>query len=159
MLLNCCLAHCESKPVPFHGANFHTRMTQSITRRDVNSARGSQSPNCTRAVDRSADRSLTNIRSAVVTHPPFAVSREQMHPNGFCSGFPEPARRTATLTRETLLASMCRYCAVFKAALRAHLAEISVRPVIRRTNPIIHMKKQNYSFAIDLAHISIAKLG
>src|ERR1700686_4645971 len=50
----------------------------------------SQSPSRTRDVDRSADRSLTIIRSAVVTHPPFAVSREQMRLNGFRSVFPEP---------------------------------------------------------------------
>ena len=52
-----------------------------------------QSPSCTSAVDESADHSMTIIRSAVVTHPPFAVSREQMRPDGFRSGFPERARR------------------------------------------------------------------
>jgi len=54
---------------------------------------------------------------------------------------------------------MCRDCAVFKAALRAHVAEIFVRDAVPRMKPIIRAQTQHYNFPITLTHISIAKFG
>jgi hypothetical protein len=75
---------------------------------------------------------------------------------------PDTARQmnqSARLTRRALPPMICRYCAAFEAVMRACFSKNFVRPPVPRTNPIIRTKKQNYSFAIDLAHISIAKFG
>jgi hypothetical protein len=89
-------------------------------------------------------------------------SGEQIRSNEFSSTVLETARRinqSIRLTRGTQLPMICRDCAAFEALMRACLLKNFVRPSIQRTNPIIRKKKQNYRFAIDLAHISIAKLG
>jgi hypothetical protein len=78
------------------------------------------------------------------------------------SAVPETARRinqSTRLTRGTQLPMICRDYAAFEAPMCECLLKNFVRPSIPRTNPIIRTKKQNYRFAIDLAHISIAKLG
>ena len=43
--------------------------------------------------------------------------------------------------------------------MRTCLSKNILRPAIPRRKLIMHAKKQNYSFAIDLAHISVAKYG
>jgi hypothetical protein len=64
---------------------------------------------------------------------------------------------SAALTRGTLLPMICRDCAAFEARMCVRLPKNFVRHAVPRTNPIIRTKRQNYCFAIDLAHISIAK--
>jgi hypothetical protein len=54
---------------------------------------------------------------------------------------------------------MYRDCAVFKAALRAHVAEIFVRDAVPRMKLIIRAQTQHYNFPISLTHISVAKFG
>jgi hypothetical protein len=85
-----------------------------------------------------------------------------MRPNGSRSGFPEDRaseNESARLTRKTLLASVCRDCAVFEAVLIAHISKNFVRAAVPRTKPIIRAQTQNYNFSIGAAHISIAKFG
>jgi hypothetical protein len=54
---------------------------------------------------------------------------------------------------------ICRDCAALEAGMCVRLPKNFVQRAVPRTNLIIRTKKQNYCFAIDLAHISIAKLG
>ena len=79
-----------------------------------------------------------------------------------CSGASRTARRmnrSVVLTRGTLSPMICRDCDTFKTGMCARLPKDFVQQAVPRTNPIVRTKKQNYSFAIDLAHISIAKFG
>ena len=78
------------------------------------------------------------------------------------SAVPATARRinrSARLTRGTMLAMICRDYAAFEFNMRACLSRNFVRPAVPRTDPLSRTKKQNYNSAIELAHISIAKLG
>jgi hypothetical protein len=90
-------------------------------------------------VDESAGRSLTIIRSAVVTHPPFAVLQgtnalEQI-------SFPAlrrraPNKKSARLTRGNISAGIWRYCVVIGANMTTHLLKKFVSDTVPNMKPI-----------------------
>jgi hypothetical protein len=95
-------------------------------------------------MDESTDRSLTIIRSAVVTHPRLPFSPEQMRWNRFRSEFPDAARRinkSARLTRRILSAGIWRYYVVIEADVTAHLLKNFLSATVPRAKPIIRTKK------------------
>ena len=94
--------------------------------------------------------------------PPFDAFTGTNPLERICSGAFQAARRiiqSPAPTRGTLSQMICRDCAALEAMMCVRLPKNFVRCTVPRMIPIIRAKKQNYSFAIDLAHISFAKFG